>query len=69
MKKLIVLIITLCLILAMAVPAYACTPKLQVPSVPSVPKIRVEIQLPDSFWDNWFAMNPITFQVPRYGCT
>lgn len=64
MKKLIVLIITLCLILAMAVPAYACTPKLKVPSIPAVPKIRVEIKLFENFWDNWFAKHPITFKVP-----
>lgn len=65
MKKLIVLILTICLILAMAVPAYACTPKLQVPSIPTVPKIRVEIKLPDGFWDNYFVLNPITVKVPR----
>ena len=64
MKKLIILAIVITLALSMAVPALACTPKLEVPSI-QVPRIKtVEIKLPGGFWDNWFAKHPITFKVP-----
>lgn len=61
MRKIIAFVIALVTVAAMAVPAYACTPKLKVPSVPSVPKFKVQITLPEDFWSDYFAKNPIKF--------
>lgn len=55
MKKLIIFVITFAMILALAVPAYAVTPPLQVPDMPEVPDISddVHVELPDSAFDGY----------------
>ena len=59
MKKLIIFAITIALILSISIPAFAATPKLEIPKIPTVPTIKVEVKLPTNFWDNWFASNPL----------
>ena len=61
MRKLLAILLALLLIACMVIPASAATPRLSVPSMPSVPKIKVQITLPESFWDNWLANNPIVW--------
>lgn len=61
MKKILLFLLALLLILSMAIPAFAVTPKLKVPNMPKIPTIKVEVKLPENFWDNWFAKHPINF--------
>ena len=65
MKKILCALLAL-LIMAMAVPAYAVTPSLEVPDMPDVSKIKFDfkIELPDDFWTRWFEEHPIT--VPTF---
>lgn len=60
MKKIIVFLMALCLIVCMTVPVFAVTPKLEI-DMPEIPDISgsVKIDIPDSFWDKWFADHPI----------
>ena len=55
MKKILALLLAVLLILAMAIPAFAVTPDLEVPDVPEVPDISddVEIELPDDTFDGY----------------
>lgn len=57
MKKLIILLLSLLLVLSMAAPAFAVTPKLEIPKV-SMPKVTFQIDLTNSFRNYW-AKNPI----------
>lgn len=59
MRKIIAILLAVMLIVSMAVPALAATPKLKIPHI-EIPKIeKVEVDLPDNFWDNYFAQHPI----------
>ncbi len=62
MKKILALILAVLLIMVMAVTAFAVTPELGVPDVPQISDIEFDtkIELPDSFWDDWFTRNPIS---------
>lgn len=51
MKRFIILALTLMLVFSMTIPAFAATPKLEIPKIPTVPTIKVEIKLPTNFWD------------------
>lgn len=68
MKKILTLILAVLLIMAMAVPAYAVTPSFKIPDMPEIPDIsddiKIEIDIPDSFWDKWFAEHPI--KIPMF---
>ena len=63
MKKIIALILAVLLIACLAVPAYAVTPKYEFPELPEIPDIsddvKIEIDIPDSFWADWFEKCPI----------
>ena len=63
MRKILAFCLAILLILSMAVPAFAVTPKLKVPNVPQISKIQIkptiQIKLSDDFWDNWFKEHPI----------
>ena len=74
MKKILAIALAVLLIAAMAVPAYAVTPKYEFPDLPEIPDIsddvKFEIDIPDSFWDKWFQEHPIklpTFKLPSEG--
>lgn len=65
MRKIFALILAVMLVVSMAVPASACTPKLKIPSI-KIPEIKnVEVTLSDSFWDNYFAKNPIKIDFSK----
>lgn len=49
MKKLVAAFMAVCLLLCMATPVQAI----------EIPKIKVQIQLPDGFWENWFEEHPL----------
>lgn len=53
MKKIIPILLALLLILSMAIPAAAVTPPMQVPDMPEIPEIKVEIELPDSAFEGY----------------
>ena len=67
MKKLIIFAITIALILSVSIPAFAATPKLEIPKIPSVPNISTTIQenvknegvVSQSFWDKYFTEHPL----------
>lgn len=59
MKRFIILALTLMLVFSMTIPAFAATPKLEIPKIPTIPTIKVEVKLPTNFWDNWFASHPL----------
>lgn len=59
MKRFIIFALTLMLVFSMTIPAFAATPKLEIPKIPTVPTIKVEVKLTENFWDNWFASHPL----------
>lgn len=61
MKKFIAIVAALVASATMSVSAHAVTPALKPPKLPTIPEIKVEVELPDSFWSNWFKEHPITF--------
>lgn len=67
MKKILSALLALLLIMAMAIPAYAVTPKYESPDMPEIPDIfddvKFEIDIPDSFWDKWFQEHPIKLPI------
>lgn len=69
MKKILTIALAVLLIMAMAVPAYAVTPKYEFPALPEIPDIsddvKIEIDIPDSFWDKWFAKHPVVLPLGR----
>lgn len=48
MKKIIAILLALLLILSMAIPVAAVTPKLDIPKVPQISKIKFEVKLPET---------------------
>lgn len=73
MKKFVIFALTLTLIASMAIPAYAVTPPLKVPSI-TIPDISgnvkdniteeiEESETTGSFWDNWFKEHPIKVNI------
>lgn len=66
MKKIICTMLALLLIIGtMTVPAHAVTPALKIPDLPKVPEIKVEVELPKSFWDNWFDEHPLNLDFSK----
>ena len=63
MKKLFAIIFALLIVTAIAVPASAVTPTIKVPST-NIPDFEVHVEIPQSFWDKWFADHPITIPKP-----
>lgn len=59
MKKIITILLTFTLIVCMTIPAFAVTPTLNPPKLPTIPEIKVEVEIPDSVFDNWFKKHPI----------
>lgn len=61
MRKIITILFALMLVVSMSVPAFAVTPRLNIPNMPEIPDISddVKFELPDNFWDNWFKNHPI----------
>ena len=62
MKKLFAIIFALLIVTTIAVPASAVTPTIKVPSI-NIPDFEVHVEIPQSFWDKWFADHPIT--IPK----
>lgn len=59
MKRFIIFVITIALILSVSIPAFAATPKLSIPKIPTAPTIKVEVKLSENFLDNWFTTHPL----------
>ena len=59
-KKLLTIATIIMLMASTTMTTYAATPALKIPSI-KIPDItpKINIQLSDSFWDNWFASHPI----------
>lgn len=74
MRKIIAMILALMLIASVTVVTHAATPKLDIPSI-EIPDIsgsvkdNIEVEIPDTFWDNWFKENPfkIDFSKIKWG--
>lgn len=68
MKKFITFLLVMVIISSLAFPAYAMTPKYEIPEVPQISKIKFDInfEFPENFWDNWFEKlteKPV-FKIP-----
>lgn len=63
MRKIIVFILTLALIAAMSVTAFAVTPRWEYKPV-KLPEIKVSVKIPDKVFADWFADHPIRFTAP-----
>ena len=63
MKKIIAIMLALVLVISMAIPVAAVPPKMQIPDLPEIPDVsgNVNVELPQTFWDRWFAGHPIKF--------
>lgn len=67
MKRLIIFTSILLLVFSMSAQAFAATPKLPIPKIPSIPNISTTVQEnvknegvgSQSFWDKYFAEHPI----------
>lgn len=66
MRKIFALMLAIMIIMSMAISAYAATPTLRVPSI-KIPDISgsIEVKLPQSFWNNHFAKNPIIIDFSK----
>lgn len=70
MKKILVFIVAVMLIASMTVTTHAATPKLDIPNI-EIPDIsgsvkdNIEIEVSDSFWDNWFKEHPIKIDFSK----
>ena len=66
MRKFIALLLAVMLVLSLAVPAFAATPSLKIPHI-EIPDIsgRVEVKLPQSFWDGYFVRNPFRIDFSK----
>lgn len=67
MKKIITIFLALALVLCLAIPAHAVTPKLDVPDMPSVPDISVGIDFGfdiEDIVDDWLEENPVPPLTP-----
>jgi len=65
MKKIVTIALTLIIIMSMAIPAHALTPKLEIPDIPDFSNIKFtpKIELPDDFWSNWFKEHPLKIDL------
>ena len=63
MRKIIVFILTLALIAAMSVTAFAVTPRWEYKPV-KLPEIKVSVKIPDKVFADWFKEHPIRFTAP-----
>lgn len=68
MKRVLTIVLALTLMVcSIPVAANAITPALKIPSMPTIPNFKVNIELPQSVFDDWFAEHPIklpTIQIP-----
>lgn len=67
MRKFICALFAMLLLLSITVPAFAVTPKTEVPDVPEIPDISddVSVELPAGFWDQYFKDHPIEIPEPE----
>lgn len=71
MKKLLAIALAIMIIICMTVPAYAATPLYKPPAIPDVNIVTedIHVELPDSFWDKWFAEHPIKIDWSKLNFT
>ena len=75
MKKIIAILLSLVLVLSIPVTAHAVTPTFQIPDVPQISNIKIDVKLPEGVAENavqkWFAEHPIKFdfkiKLPAWG--
>ena len=71
MRKIFTLALALVLIASMTVTTHAATPKLDIPDI-EIPDIsgsvkdNIEVEIPDTFWDNWFEEHPIKIDFSKF---
>ena len=63
MRKIIVLLLAVALIAALAVTAFAVTPRWENKPV-KLPRIKVSVKIPDKVFTDWFKDHPIRFTAP-----
>jgi len=68
MKKILVFILAVMLLAAMAIPAYAVTPKFEYKAV-KIPEIKVETNFVQNIVSNWFKEHPLNIRFDISGTT
>lgn len=63
MRKILAILLAVMLIAAMAVSAFAVTPKFEYKPV-KIPEIKVSVKIPNSVFDNWFKEHPLNIKLP-----
>ena len=59
MKRIIIYIFVIALIISMAIPTLAVTPKLNIKAI-KIPEIKVtDVVIPQNYWNSYFRENPI----------
>ena len=68
MRKIFAIILVVALVICMAIPAFAVTPRFEYKAV-KIPEIKVSIKIPDIVFDNWFNEHPIkiSYTSPKLG--
>lgn len=66
-KKLFAIIFAATTFWCLAIPTFACTPTLKPPKIPTIPDISgsIDVEIPDSVFDNWFRDHPIKIVAER----
>ena len=66
MKRIITFLFALIMIFALATPALAVTPPLQMPNLPKVPEIKFEFKFLNGFWDKYWDEHPLPdIEIPE----
>ena len=68
MRKIIALILVIALVALLALPVQAASPTFKMPKLPEIPDLSddVKIELPGSFWDNYFRDHPFRLDFGRW---
>lgn len=64
-KRLLIVAMAIMISASTAVSAYAVTPTLKPPKLPTAPEIKVEVELSDNFWSNWFKEHPLNIDFSK----
>ena len=69
MKKIIAILLSLVLVLSIPVTAHAATPTFQIPKVPQISNIKIDVKLPEGVAENavkaWLKEHPIKFDFSK----
>lgn len=69
MKKIVCMLVAVLVVVSMTVPVYAVTPTLNIPDVPQISNIKIEVKLDEKIYENavqkWFAEHPLNIDFSQ----